>query len=293
MSVAGRDPHTGHMTTGHEWNGITELNTPVPRPVYFFLWVTVVYSVICWLLLPAWPLGVTYTRGMLGVDQRTAVAQRLEQAAGDRAVWTEQIAALNFEDIRDDEALMRAVRDTGRALFADNCSVCHGANARGGDGYPDLTDAAWLWGGDAQAIAETLRVGINARHDETRVGQMPAFGRDQMLDRAAILNAVSYVQSLSDPVATAGQQAEAIAAGKEVFAANCVDCHGEDGTGNIELGAPNLAHGSWIYGGDRQSLYATIHGGRQGHMPHWDGRLGPVERKILALYVLDLGAARQ
>jgi cytochrome c oxidase cbb3-type subunit 3 len=200
---------------------------------------------------------------------------------------------MDLEDVQADASLMRVVRETGPALFEDNCSACHGIDAQGGNGYPSLTDAAWLWGGDPETVAKTIRVGINAAHDETRVSQMPAFGRDQMLDRAAVLNVVAFVQSLSDQTIAAGQQADAVAAGRQVFAENCAACHGEEGKGSIELGAPDLTDGSWIYGSDRQSVYASVFGGRQGHMPQWNDRLTPLDLKILALYVLDLSSAQK
>jgi cytochrome c oxidase cbb3-type subunit 3 len=200
---------------------------------------------------------------------------------------------MDLEDIQTDQSLMRIVRETGPALFGDNCSACHGADAQGGKGYPNLTDVGWLWGGDPETVAETIRVGINAAHDETRVSQMPAFGRDQMLDRDAVLNVVAFVQSLSDRTLAASEQTDAVAAGREVFAENCVACHGEDGKGSIEMGAPDLADGFWIYGGDQQSIYTSVYGGRQGHMPQWDDRLTPLDRKILALYVLDLSSAQR
>ena len=299
MAMTERDPHTGHMTTGHEWNGIKELNTPVPRVVYFFLILTALFSAAYWLLMPAWPLGVSYTKGLLGIDQRSTVAQKLEQAAADKAVWVEKIRAGSFEDIRADAALMRIVRETGRTLFGDNCAVCHGSGGRGGKGYPNLAAGAWLWGGDPETIAETLRVGINSGHPETRTSQMLAFGRGQMLDRDAILNVTSYVQSLSDPAFAAGAQAASIAAsvaasvaaGREIFAENCASCHGETGRGSVEVGAPDLTDAFWIYGGDRETIYKTVFDGRQGHMPHWEKRLTEVDRKILTLYVLGLGAA--
>ena len=142
MAVGERDPYTGHMTTGHEWNGITELNTPVPKVVWFFLIATVIFSVVYWVLMPAWPVGVTYTKGLLGIDQRTSVAEALRQAGADRAMWAEKIDAMGFKDIQADDTLMHIVRETGRTLFGDNCSVCHGAQAQGGRGYPNLTDAA-------------------------------------------------------------------------------------------------------------------------------------------------------
>lgn len=293
MAVAQRDPHTGYTTTGHEWNGITELNRPVPKVIWLFLAATIIFSVIYWVLMPAWPLVETYTKGVLGVDQRSSLAENLRIAAADRASWTQQIETRNFAEIQADDSLMQIVRNTGRPLFEDNCATCHGMKGQGGHGFPRLTDDAWLWGADPATVAETIRVGINSTHNETRVSQMQAFGRDGILDRAAILDVVTYVRSLAGAEPTGDERSDSIAAAAEVFAANCAACHGESGTGNTELGAPDLTDEFWIYGGDRQSVYTTVYRGRQGHMPHWEGRLSALERKLLTLFVLDLGATKQ
>ncbi|RDD62071.1 cytochrome-c oxidase, cbb3-type subunit III [Ferruginivarius sediminum] len=289
MAVGERDPHTGHLTTGHEWNGIKELNTPVPRPVWLFLAATVVFSVIYWILMPAWPLGATYTEGLLGIDQQSRVDADLKNAARDRASWSAQIETMDAEAIQADASLMRIVREAGRPLFEDNCAVCHGSDARGGQGYPDLTDRTWLWGGEPETVMETIRVGINAAHGETRSSQMPAFGRNRMLDRKAIREVATYVRSLSGAVPDSGDEATAVAEGKEIFAANCAACHGEKGTGSTAMGAPDLTDEAWIYGGDRQTVFETVFSGRQGQMPQWEERLSAVDRKILALYLRDLG----
>ncbi len=293
MSVGERDPYTGHMTTGHEWNGIKELNTPVPKPVWFFLIATFCFSVVWWVLMPAWPYGVSYTKGLLGVDQRQSVAETVKAAALERSAWSEQIASMSFEQVQADPALMQVVRDTGHRLFGDNCSVCHGAKGTGGPGYPNLVQAPWLWGGDEETLLETLRVGINADHPETRVSQMLAFGRDQMLERADVTRVAAYVRSLSQPEVAAEVPAEELAAGAQVFADNCTGCHGEDARGMPEAGAPDLTDPFWIYGGDAASVRASVHGGRSGWMPAWENRLTDVERRLLALYVLDLRAQQK
>jgi cytochrome c oxidase cbb3-type subunit 3 len=290
VAVEERDPHTGYLTTGHEWNGIKELNTPVPRAVYFFLVTTFLFSVGYWILMPAWPLGVSFTKGLLGIDQRETVTQSLQQAVLERSVWTKRIEAEDFAAIRADAGLMKVVRETGRTLFGDNCAACHGINAKGSKGFPNLTTAAWLWGGSPEQIAETIRVGVNSGHPNARSSQMLAFGRDQVLKRDEIENVVAYVRSLSAP--TGGAQAKAVAAGRAVFAANCASCHGEEGKGNPELGAPDLTDTIWLYGGDEASVYATVWGGRQGHMPSWESRLTALDRKILTLYVADLRAVK-
>ena len=282
-----RDPHTGHQTTGHEWNGIIELNTPVPRVIYFFLAITVIFAVGYWILMPTWPIGTTYTKGLLGDDVRADVTESVKQAALQRAPWTSQIESKSFAEIEKDPALMNVVRETGRTLFGDNCAACHGREAKGNKGYPNLTTQSWLWGGSPEAIAETIRVGINSTHPDTRSSQMPAFGRDGMLQRPDIDKVVAFIRSLSHPndKTIAADQATA---GKEVFAANCASCHGEDAKGNQEMGAPDLTDALWIYGGDVQSITNTVWGGRNGHMPTWEGRLTDLDRKILALYIADL-----
>lgn len=292
MSVEERDPHSGYLMTGHEWNGIKELNTPVPRAVYFFLGVAALFSIVYWILMPAWPTGSTYTKGLLGTDQRAVVTDSLKQAALDRATWTGRIETADFAEIQGDPQLIAFVRETGRTLFGDKCAACHGRSAQGGKGFPNLTTSSWLWGGDPAAIAETIRVGINSAHPDSRVSQMLAFGRDSMISRDDVDNVVGYVRTLSDPAA-ADVPADKVAAGKAVFAANCASCHGETGTGKTDVGAPNLTDKFWIYGGDLQSITTTVWGGRQGHMPTWESRLSPVERKILALYLVDLRAPGQ
>ncbi|WP_089176981.1 cytochrome-c oxidase, cbb3-type subunit III [Bosea sp. AS-1] len=292
MADTTRDPVTGRMTTGHEWNGIEELETPIPRVVLFFLAATALFSIGYWLLMPAWPFGWSYTKGLLGIDQREVVTEQVRDAAAERAGWTTRIANASFAEIKADPALMRRVVETGRTLFEDNCAVCHGTKGKGGPGFPNLAAGSWLWGGAPEAIAETIRVGINGTAKDTRTSQMLAFGRDGVLQREQVLAVVAYVRSLSGLALTATEQAS-LPAGKEVFAQNCVACHGPEGKGMQDLGAPDLTDTNWIYGGDAQSVLNTVHGGRQGHMPSWEGRLSPTEIKLLALYVGTLGGEKK
>ena len=288
MEVGERDPVTGQLTTGHEWNGIKELYTPVPRVVIFFLVVTTLFAVGYWILMPAWPLGRTYTKGLLGLDQKTTVERQVEEATADRSIWTKRIDQMDFAAIKADPALMETVREAGSTLFGDNCAVCHGTRGTGGKGFPDLTAAAWLWGGDPETVAETLRVGINSTHDEARVSQMLAFGRDGTLSLPQIDDVLAYVQSLGGSNDTTAASTEAVVRGKEVFVQNCVACHGDDARGKRDMGAPDLTDASWIYDGSRQSIHTTIYAGRQGQMPSWEQRLSTTQRKILTLYVLSL-----
>ena len=292
MAEIERDDVTGRETTGHEWNGIKELDTPIPRGVLMFLIVTHIWAIAWWFFVPAWPLGQTYTKGLLGVDQQTTVEARLVEGQQQRSAWTTRLETEPYEAILADEALMKTVRDTGRQLFGDNCAACHGRDGRGRANYPDLTDDDWLWGGGPELIEQTMRVGINTAHPDTRIGQMPAFGRDQMLDREQVRNAAAYVYSLTNPDYSTPENLDRIDAGHEVFVSTCAACHGDNGQGNVDVGAPNLTDARWIYGGDLDTIIASVHGGRQGHMPTWDERLTTAEIRTLAVYVHDLGAAR-
>ncbi len=292
MEVKERDPVTGRQTTGHEWNGIKELDTPVPRGVLIFLIVTHIWAIAWWFLVPSWPIGTTYTKGFLGVDQHTTVEQSIVQGQAERAPWTERVVAEPYETILADTALMQTVRSAGGQLFGDNCAACHGRDASGRAGYPDLTDDDWLWGGEPETIEQTLRLGINAAHPDSRIAQMPAFGRDQMLERTQIHDAAAFVFSLSNPDYSTEETVDRIASGREVFAASCAACHGDAGEGITDIGAPNLTDARWVYGGDMETIIASVHGGRQGHMPTWDERMTDAEIRTLSLYVHDLGMRR-
>jgi len=289
MSAEERDPISGHKTTGHVWNGIKELDTPVPRGVLMFLVVTHVFAVLWWFLMPTWPLGTTYTKGLLDTDQHKIIEQKLVAANAERAAWVNRIDDASFDEILADPQLMEIVGTTGHRLFGDNCAACHGRDGKGQNNYPDLTDHDWIWGGGPEAIAQTITTGVNTSHEQSRVSQMPAFGRDVMLDAGQVSNVAAYVYSLSHPAYSTPERIDAINAGQQVFLTTCAACHGENAKGNQEVGAPNLTDNFWIYGGDIGTIVTTVHGGREGHMPTWDERLTKAQIKILATYVYSLG----
>src|SRR5262245_3608577 len=186
--------------------------------------------------MPAFPLGTTYTKGLLGIDQKQIVTKQVEMAAAERSAWMDRIASEDFAAIEADQELMTHVKDTGHALFASNCAACHGAKATGGKGFPNLAAKAWLWGGEPETIAETITMGINSTNDDTRTSQMMALGREGSLNAEQIRNVVAFVQSLSTGGKSEAANADEIKAGQEVFAANCVACHGEDAKGKSDVG---------------------------------------------------------
>lgn len=279
-----RDPHSGYLTTGHVWNGITELNSPVPRAVWMFYWVAHLAALMILILWPAIPLWNTATKGLLGTDQHSEVNAAVADVVQARSVWTTKIAVMPVADIQADPALMTIVRQSGATLFGTNCAACHGKGAQGGPGFPNLTDADWSWGNDPDTIMETLRVGINSAHPDSRIAQMIGFGHDELLTKAQIALLVPYVMGLSVPGTVPDPAAMTL------FAENCAACHGENARGLIEVGAPNLTDDIWLYGGDAAAIRTTLWTGRMGLMPTWEARLTEVDRKILTLYVLDIGA---
>lgn len=281
------DPVTGHVTTGHDWGGIKELNTPFPKIATWFLIATVVYSVIAWVLLPSWPLGRTYTRGLLGIDQTTEAEAGHARLVERRAHWRDEFASDDFAALAGDPEIMAIAMPEMQRLFVDNCSACHGLSGQGhdgqgGPGFPALNDDDWLWYAEPEDIADIIRVGINTDHPETYFAQMPAFGRDGMLSREEIGLLVPFVAGLHD--GSADHDGEAA----ELFADNCASCHGDGGTGGLGTGAPSLADAGWIYGGTPTAIRRTLMDGREGVMPAWEGRLSVEERHMLALYVAGL-----
>ena len=282
------DQITGVETTAHEWDGIKELNNPLPRWWLWVIYTSIVWSIGYWLIYPAWPLVSDYTKGMIGYSQRLVVAGSLEEAKQAQSVYLEKIASADPAAIKADPELLRFSLAGGAAAFGDNCAPCHGRGAQGGFGYPNLNDDDWLWGGKLEDILLTLKVGIRSAHTDTRDTSMPAFGRDEILEAAQIADVAEFVLSISGSKA----DDEAAARGKDVFAEQCAACHGDEGKGNKELGAPNLTDRIWLYGGDRATITQTIRNARAGVMPTWEGRLSSETLKQLAVYVHSLGGGQ-
>jgi len=280
------DEPSGQQTTGHEWNGIKELNTPVPWPFRVSLWGTIAFSILFWILYPAWPFVTGYTKGLLGYSSRVAVTEAVEKGAATRAEAFSVFQNEDMEALAADPSLREKFEPAISVLYRDNCSACHGRDLTGQINFPNLTDDHWLWSGSPEEIEQTLQVGINSTHDDTRYAEMPAFGRDEMLEKPDINDVVEYVLSLSEN----DYDQSAAERGAVVFEDNCASCHNDLGVGGLENGAPSLADQVWIYGGDRKTLMETLRNGRAGHMPHWSDRLTAEEIRMLTLYVVWAGS---
>ena len=277
-------------TTGHAWDGIEELNTPLPRWWLWTFYVTIVWAFAYWVVYPAIPLASSFTKGVLGWTSREAVVADVEGLKMIRAPMNAKIEAASLADIEKTPELLAFARAQGAAAFSVNCSPCHGAGAQGFKGYPNLNDDDWLWGGSLDAIHTTLLHGVRWDADkETRSSMMPAFGRDGVLKPNEINATANYVRSLSG--LSTDKDAD-LALGKKVFAENCAACHGENGEGNQDVGAPNLADKVWLYSSEKAAIIERITVGGGGVMPAWGARLDSPTIKSLAVYVHTLGGGK-
>jgi len=285
------DAFTGTATTGHVWDDIRELNTPLPRWWLWLFYVTIVWSVGYWVVYPSWPLLSSFTTGTFNWSSREAVVSDLDALKAQRGPMVSRLAAASPQEIVADQQLLEFARAQGRPVFGENCAPCHGAGGGGGKGYPNLNDNDWIWGGKLDEIAETIRYGIRSGDPKARQGvAMPAFGRDNMIKRADIETVAEYVRTLGglapDPKAD-------LAAGKAIFGQNCVGCHGDAGKGNRDLGVPDLTDAIWLHGSDKATIVDGIWNGRAGVMPAWTGRLDDTTIKALAVYVHTLGGGEK
>jgi cytochrome c oxidase cbb3-type subunit 3 len=285
MAEKERDALTGTETTGHVWDGIKELNTPLPR---WWLWVfiiTIVWGIGYTIAYPAWPTLNGYTKGLLGYSSRENLVKDLEAVRESRSAWLNKFTEMKIDDIAQDPELLQFAMAGGSFVFGENCAPCHGSGGAGAPGYPVLADDDWLWGGTLDDIYTTIAHGIRAKDDDTRDSVMPAFGADEILEPAQILAVADYVLSLSGGGAANEE-------GAQIFADNCAACHGDDGKGMQEVGAPNLTDKIWLYGGSKDAIVAQVTKPRQGVMPAWVSRLDDAAIKQAAIYVHSLGGGQ-
>lgn len=275
------DAVSGVETTGHEWDGIRELDNPLPRWWLWVFWACVLFSVGYWVAMPAWPGLSGHTQGILGQSDRRAVVSALTELETRRGAEAAKLRNATLEEIEKDPALQAYAFAVGQSVFGDNCATCHGAGGAGAKGYPNLRDDVWLWGGGLDDIATTLRHGVRSGDPQARVSQMPAFGRDSLLDDRQISDLTEFVVALS------GRPAEqrSVDRARPLFAEQCSSCHGPGGKGDRAFGAPDLTDREWLYGSDRAAISGQIYYGRNGVMPAWGQRFDAETIKALAVYV--------
>lgn len=276
------DEHTGVDTTGHVWDGIRELDNPLPRWWLWIFYACIAYAIVYWVFMPAWPGISGHTRGLRDHSDRSAVAAELKDLRAQRRAQASRLTTASLAEIERDPALQAYALAAGASAFGDNCATCHGVGGAGAKGYPNLRDDIWLWGdGSLESIERTIRVGIRSGHPEALVSQMPAFGRDGMLQQGQISDLTQYV------IAISGRRADraAVRRAAPLFAEQCASCHGPAGKGDPAQGAPDLTDGDWLYGSSAEAISDQIWNGRGGVMPTWAARMDPETLKAMAVYI--------
>lgn len=281
-----KDVVSGVETTGHEWDGIKELNIPAPRWWLIVFLLTCIWSVGYWIIYPAWPTLSGNTKGSAGWTQYKKLADEQAEINSIRGGYVDQISKKSLSEIEADQQLYNFAIAGGRTMFKENCAACHGTGAQGGRGYPNLNDDDWNWGGSTEDIYNTLKFGIRSGHESTRTSLMPAFGKDGILKPEQIASVADYVLGFTTGKGSTVEGAEA-------YKQNCAVCHGDDGRGKREFGAPNLADAIWLYGGDKASIIQQINTPKHGVMPAWDARLPDATIKQLSIYVHSLGGGEK
>ncbi|MEP3304664.1 MAG: cytochrome-c oxidase, cbb3-type subunit III [Hoeflea sp.] len=284
MSEKHIDEVSGVKTTGHVWDGIRELDNPMPRWWLWTFYLCIIWAIGYMFFYPAIPLINGATKGYLGYSSRADVVAELADAKAAQGALLEKIAATPVEDIAGDQELLQFAIAGGASAFKVNCAQCHGSGAAGSKGYPNLNDDDWLWGGTIDQIYLTIAHGIRYEaDDDTRISEMPAFA--DMLEPAQINEVSAYVVSLSETP----RDPAMVEPGKEIYAENCAACHGDTGEGIIDFGAPRLSDGIWLKASTEAEIAAQIRNPKHGVMPAWVGRLGEPTIKQLAVYVHTLG----
>ena len=270
-------------TTGHRWDGIEELNTPLPRWWLWTFYATIFWGLVYVVAYPAVPFKESSSKGFLGWSTRANLAKELKHQTKKYAHLDQILITTDLGKLLNDRELVQYALARGSSVFISHCSQCHGAGAGGAFGYPNLLDDDWLWGGSIENIAYTINHGIrNTTDPDSQISEMPAF--DQTLKHDEIVTLAQYVISLAK-LENAGEKTPE----NELFLENCSGCHSENATGDETLGAPDLTDAIWLYGCDIVSVKKTISSGRYGVMPAWGQRLSPADLRSVSVYVHGLG----
>lgn len=279
------------QSTGHSWDGIEEYDNPLPRWWLWIFYLCIIWAIGYVIAYPAWPLIKNATPGLLGFSSRAEVQAEINKFNEELKPYEEQIDNTELTAIAANPDLASYANHAGASVFRTWCAQCHGSGAQGNVGYPNLLDNDWLWGGTIDEIYTTIQHGIRSMDDpDTRITDMPRFGVDGLLDDQQIRDVTQYVLKISGDQADAAQ-AEA---GATVYADNCASCHGEDGKGVPEMGAPNLTDAIWLYGGTPDEIYDTVYYARNSVMPAWSvpGKLSEADIRAVSFYVHGLGGGQ-
>ncbi len=285
-----KDLYEGKPTTGHEWDGVREYDLPLPKWWVYVLYATILWAAVYFVLYPSVPYFTGYFKGVLGWNSRVEVAEKIDEAKRAQSRYLDRIRTETPDEIRRQPELLNFALAGGKAAFADNCAPCHAAGGAGRVGFPSLADDLWIWGGKLADIEQTIRFGIRSGHDKARTSQMPNYGADGTLNGAQIDDVAEYVLSLT------GRSTNKAAVERGLLIFNqedkCIACHGKDGAGKQELGAPPLNTRIFLYGGNKDAIVRQVTKPQHGVMPAWSGRLDDETIKMLTLYVHSLGGGK-
>jgi len=295
MATMEKDPISGQYTTGHEWDGIKELNTPLPVWwVYVFL-ACIVWAVGYWVVYPSWPTNPNGVwNGTSGWHARSQWAQDIDAAKAGKKAYLDKIETASLDDIVKDKTLLAFAQRGGEVVFKENCAACHGVGGVGSYGFPTLADDQWLWGGTLDDIKTTISYGVRNSNANSRQSEMPAFGGGEVLNDTQLNDLAEYVLSLSK----SSTDAAAAGRGKDIFASNgCSACHGDNGEGNQMMGAAPIGSGTWLYKastakGQKAEIISQVQKPKHGNMPAWSERLDETTIKMLTVYVHSLGGGK-
>ncbi len=254
---------------GHNWDGLEELNNPLPKWWLYLFYITIYFAVAYLVLFP----GSGIYDGVLKWSSAGRYADEIKQFDKKLKPLFDKYKAMPIKELAQHKQGMR----TARRIFNNNCTICHASDAGGARGYPSLKDRAWLWGGTPAKIKQSITNGRN--------GNMPAW--EKVIKKDGVKQVAAYVASLSHPMANR----TLVAAGKKIYNTNCLACHGATGKGNKFLGAPNLTDKAWLYGGTLRTIRKSIAYGRKGKMPAHKTLLSPAKIHLLTAYVYSLSAS--
>lgn len=291
MASMEKDSVSGQYTTGHEWDGIRELNTPLPKWWVYVFWACVIWSAAYMIAMPAWPGISDYTRGVLNYSSRNELQSDIKAQKQARSKFEAKIAAISVDDVVKDKDLRNFAMTGGKVLFNDNCAPCHGTGGVGAPGaYPNLADDEWIWGGELADLQQTISFGVRNTNENSRQSEMPKFGADGLLTAEQINQVADYVVALASKGSTAGLPGEAI------FAEQCVVCHQDGGVGSKDVGSPALNNNIWLFKGSKEQVKQVVinqvTNPQHGSMPAWSERLDETSIKMLTVYVHSLGGGK-
>lgn len=279
-------------TTGHSFDGIEEYDNQIPTWWKIAFIICIIVAIAYALIFPSFPYHKGNFAGLLNWTSKQKLEKDLNETSISRKQQYEKLKTLSFDEIRKDANLKEFAIKGASYFFQDNCVPCHGKGGAGQKGgFPVLVDDDWIWGGKIEQIYQTINYGIRNSNPNSRQNAMTKFGVDGILNKDQIDDVADYVFSLSNK----NYQAAAlkIQSGKEIFAKNCISCHGVNAKGNKELGAPNLTDKIWIYGGEKKDIVAQVYSPKMGAMPAWGERLDPEIIKMLTIYVYELGGGEK